>query len=71
MGNTHGPQTLVSVIGRGRRGRWWRRSMDGRGCGCAAGMRVNERFVMVIGFATRYSIVFNLSIATAVTSVKK
>ena len=24
VGNTHGPQTPVSAIGRGRRGRWWR-----------------------------------------------
>ena len=24
VGNTHGPHTPVSAIGRGRRGRWWR-----------------------------------------------
>ena len=52
MGNTHGPQTPVSAIGRGRRGRWWRAAA--RTAAAAAALRnpVNIPFCLVYQVCT-------------------
>ena len=47
VGNTHGPHTPVSAIGRGRRGRWWRAAA--RTAAAAAALREkSERFVTLM-----------------------
>ena len=47
VGNTHGPHTPVSAIGRGRRGRWWRAAA--RTAAAAAALRnPGDRFVWVM-----------------------
>ena len=47
VGNTHGPQTPVSAIGRGRRGRWWRAAARTAAAGAAL-RNPGDRFVWVM-----------------------
>ena len=53
VGNTHGPHTPVSAIGRGRRGRWWRAAARTEEGGMRVKIESRDGYVRLSKYGTR------------------